>query len=385
MLIFFGIISDCEVVQIVDTATIIYQDKKLSITNLVHNIQYITNTQFEIENNKYIFKNLSLTEYNFINFISVTELKKNIRLSVTFSYSRFESKSDNFTLCTRERSIKDCHTAIIKLFRSITAKPLKYEDLEVYAIDISNQLQVENIRNYYNTLDLIYRAFKRNEPNGRLYFDVDRDKRKQLDGLDFRERGKKRREATTYFKIYSKRKELEDTGKEVQGRGTALRGELTLKGFQLKKWGLSTLEGINKKNLERVLKETLAETLIPLLNDEINDSLDKIKKAIKGTKNIKQNILMYDYLIFDIKLLDIILIPDVLGKSIRQCQYHKKAIIELLQENSIKGEVKKTYEKNFERLQKLLKKIVKADVKIDLKGEDKLIWQSQNSRKRDSQ
>lgn len=278
----------------------------------------------------------------------------------------------------RERTIQDVHVQLLKMFKFFTDKPLKYEDLEVYTIDISNQLSVENIRNYYSVLDLIYRAMKQEEPNGRLYFDIDKERRKQLDGLDFRERGKKRREASSYFKIYSKRKELEDTGKYADGKETALRGELTLKGQQLKRWGLSSLSGINKKNLDKVLRETLAEVIIPGINKELEFSIQKLKTVFtkEKTRRIRENILINDFHIFDVKILDIILIEEILGVSKRMCQMHKKTIIELLENNSKNAEVKKIYDGNFERLKKLLKKIIKVDVVLDITKEGaKIIWE----------
>lgn len=356
-------------VQIVDTGTVVYQNKALNIDDILKSIQAFTNTKAEIEKNKYIFRNLNIKDYEFINFISLSELRKNIRISVSFSYSRFESGSGNYNLCTRERSIKDTHTALIRLYRVMTGKMIKQDDLEITALDISNQLKVENIRNYYTVLDLIFRSLKRDEPNGRLYFDTDKEtKRKQLDGLDFRERGKKRREASAYFKIYSKRKEEEDTGKDTKGHAQALRGELTLKGMFLKNWGLNRLSGVNKENLERVLKETLAKTIISGINSELADSVEHLKKLLEKekTKKIRENILINEYHIFDIKILDIVLSPDVLGVSKRMCQLHKKNIVELLEKNSKTGEIKKEYGGNFERLKKLLKKIAKVDIKIDI-------------------
>lgn len=354
--------------QIVDTATIIYQTKYLKITEVIKRIQHLTKTNVETENNKYIFRNIHLEEYEFLNFISVTELRRNIRIAISFSYSRFESKGDNYAVCTRQRTITDVHAQILKLFKFFTDKPLKYSDLEVYTIDISNQLSVENIRSYYSVLDLIYRAMKLNEPNGRLYFDIDDKKRKQLDGLDFRERGKKRREASSYFKVYSKRKEAEDTGKLTAGRTNALRGELTLKGLQLKKWQLATLAGINKENLERVLRETLAETIITGINKELEFSVKHLTTILSRdkTKRIRENILINDFHVFDLKILDIILTPEILGVTLRQCQTHKKQIIELIEKNSTNGEIKKTYVGNFERLKKLLKKIAKIDIIVNI-------------------
>ena len=165
--------------QIVDTGTVVYQNKDLNIDSILKSIQVFTNTKAEIEKNKYIFRNLNIKDYEFINFISLSELRKNIRISVSFSYSRFESGGGNYNLCTRERTIKDTHAALIRLYRVMTGKMIKYDDLEITALDISNQLKVENIRNYYTVLDLIFRSLKRDEPNGRLYFDTDKETKRE--------------------------------------------------------------------------------------------------------------------------------------------------------------------------------------------------------------
>lgn len=364
---------------ILDTGSIIYQSRQLDISKIIHNIQEFTGTKFEIENNKYLFRNIKIDKLEFINFISVTELRENVRITVSYSYSRYENK-DNYKLATRQRTINDVHSALVRVFRAITGLLITAEQLEVIALDISNQLEVENIRNYYNVLNLIYRAFKRVNTNGRLYFDTDDKSRLQLDGLDFRERGKKRREASSYFKIYSKRKEIEDTKGlgAAKGKATALRGELTLKGMSLRKWGLDKIPAINKDNLDRVLKATLAQTLILYLNKELEDNVNILKKSISKskTKKIRETILMNEYFIFDIEILDVVLTPEILGVSNRMVQYHTKAILELLEANSKNGEVKKVYTKNFIRLKKLLKKITKAEIKInkDDKGV-RLEWQ----------
>lgn len=272
----------------------------------------------------------------------------------------------------------------MRIFRCITAKFLKAEDLEIIALDISNQLPVENIRNYYTVLDIVYRALKRNEPNGRMYFDIDKEKRKQLDGLDFRERGKKRREASSYFKIYSKRKEEEATGKSTAGHVTALRGELTLKGTFLKNQGLSKLSGITKENLERVLRNTLAETIITGVNAEIRLSLEHLRKIFTKdkTKRVRENILINEFHIFDEKLIDIVLIPEIMGVGERQCRNLKKQVLEVLEKSSRNGEIKKSYSDNFKRLKKLLKKVAKVDIIIDItKTGVNISWENKDLQK----
>ncbi len=327
----------------------------------------------EVENNKYIFRHQSSFTFfqnNYINFITLSEHMGVVKLAITYSYSRFKS-GNNYEVCGNERTIRDVHADLVRVLRAFTGTLVKPQDIKIIALDISNQLTVENIRNYYSCLDLIYRAYKQEEPNGRLYFDIDKDRRKQLDGLDFREKGKKRREASSYFKIYSKRKEEEDTGKSTKGHVTALRGELTIKGVSLRKWGLDSFAGVTKENLERVLKNLLAEQIIPGINNELAHSYEVLTKELKknGTKRIREFAAVNEYHIFDKKILDLVIIPENLGVQARQCRNIKKQVEEVLDILNQKAEVKKTYEGNFIRLKKLLKKIVKADIIVNYEKE----------------
>lgn len=321
-----------------------------------------------VENNKLVFRDFKIDKYEFINFVSISEYRSNCRVCVAFSYSRYENK-DNYKLAERQRTIDDVHSAVVRIFRSITGLALSANELEVLALDISNQLEVENIRNYYNVLNLIYRAYKQINPNGRLYFDTDKEQRLELDGLDFREAGKKRREANAYFKIYSKRKEIEDTKGAAKARGKrqALRGELTLKGTMLKKYDLHIVGNIQKLALERVLKMVLGEIILDGINKELE--FDKAKLVAEyqaaGSKKIQEVTLMNLQYIFDIELLDSVITAENLGVATRTASYHKKNIKELLKVTETKSEIKRTFSKNFERLAKLLKKIVKVDVRVE--------------------
>lgn len=321
-----------------------------------------------VENNKLVFKNFNVDKYEFINFISISEYRSNCRVCVAFSYSRYENE-DNYKLAERQRTINDVHAAVVRIFRSITGLALTANDLEVLALDISNQLEVENIRNYYNVLNLIYRAYKQINPNGRLYFDTDKEQRLELDGLDFREAGKKRREANAYFKIYSKRKEIEDTKGAAKAREKrqALRGELTLKGAMLKKYDLHIVGNIQKLALERVLKCVLGEIILDGINKELEFNKSKLLSEYKlaGSKKLQEVTLMNLQYIFDIDILDDVLTCENLNISRSTLGYHKKNIKELLKATETKSEIKRVFSKNFERLAKLLKKIVKVDVRVE--------------------
>ena len=364
----FRIISQ-EVVQIVDTASLYYESQLLNFDRIKSNIEIFLGMQGKTEkekNNKIIFRTAGQRNLNYINFISLAELKKNIRITISFSYSRYK-KTDNYELCENEKTIGRIHAELAKILKIITEKPVLAKDLKIATIDISNQLEVPNVSSYYKCKDIIYRALKLTETNGRLYFDTGEDKRKTLDGLDFREQGKRRREANTYFKIYSKRKEEERTGKDPRGHATALRGELTLKGAFLKKHHFQMAAGITRENLDRILYNELAETLAEGIEKELNYSITHLATLLKNhsTNKIREILTINEHHIFDVKILDIILIPENIGVSERQCRTYKKQVKEILQEIENQGEIKKNFTGNFERLTKLLRKVAKMELSFE--------------------
>lgn len=354
------------VCEIVDNGSFIYSSRDLDITDAIPNAQALTGMSGELEADRLVFKNFTIKEYEFINYISISEYRGSCRVCVSFSYSRYENQ-DNYKLAERQKTIDSVHGAVLRIFRSITGMALSLQELKVLSLDISNQLEVENIKNYYNVMNLIYRAYKQFDINGRLYFDTDDNQRLELDGLDFREQGKKRREANAYFKIYSKRKEIEDTKGTLKARGrrTALRGELTLKGAMLEKYGLNLVGSIQKKPLERVLKVVLGQTIVEGINKELVFNKDKLIKEYQeaGTKKIQEVTLINSAYIFDIAILDNVLTCEVLGIGKRTVNYHKKNIKEMLKSLETKGEIKRTFTGNFDRLIKLLKKITKVNIK----------------------
>lgn len=358
---------------IVDTASISYPAKLNELDFIIQSTSILLEEEARNENKKIIFKNTRLKKYNWLNYISIDE-KKNILIS--FSYSRYDN-NDNYKLVTNQKVIAQVHQELILILRSITGELVKGEDIRVVSLDLSNQLEVENIRNYYQVLNLIYRAYKNIFPTSRMYFDTDNKKRLELDGVDFKERGKKSRETTSYFKIYSKRKEMEDTGKEVAKKRQALRGELTLRPPHLKTYNLNHLGGITKDNLAAALRKTIGAILTEQIVKELNYDITELKKIVApGTKGLAERLMMKEYLIFDIRLLDVVMTENNMSIKKRAIQYQKKKVIEKLEELEKLGEIKKSYSKNFERLEKLLKKIAKVSIKIRL-GEEgaELEWQ----------
>lgn len=327
----------------------------------------------QTEKRKTVFKNIKVKKYPWLNYISIDE-KKNILIS--FSYSRY-GNDDNYKLVTNQVVISKVHQELVIILRCMTGELVKLEDIKVVSLDLSNQLEVENIRNYYQVLKLIYRGYKNIFPTSRMYFDTDNKKRLELDGIDFREKGKKIRDSTSYFKIYSKRKEMEDTGKEATKKRQALRGELTLRPPHLKTYNLNHLAGITKDNLSQALKKTIGAILTEQIIKELNFDISELKKIVsQGTKGLADTLALKEYLIFDVKLLDVVMTESNMSIKKRAIQYQKRKILERLESSEKLGEIKKTYSKNFERLEKLLKKIAKVSIKIRLGEEGAQIeWQ----------
>lgn len=361
---------------IVDTATINYSAKQTDFDFIVESANLLLKEKAQTENKRILYKNIQIKKYTWINFIGIDEKRKSITITISFSYSRYNSK-DNYKLITNQKVINQVHEDLILLLRSITGELVREQDIKITSLDLSNQLEVENIRNYYSVLNLVYRAYKNIFSTARMYFDSDEKKRLELDGIDFREKGIKPRESKAYFKIYSKRKEMEDTGKEVAKKRQALRGELTLRPPHLKTYNLNHLAGITKENLSQALKKTIGAILTEQIIKELNFDISELKKIVsQGTKGLADTLALKEYLIFDVKLLDVVMTESNMSIKKRAIQYQKRKILERLESSEKLGEIKKTYSKNFERLEKLLKKIAKVSIKIRL-GEEgaRIEWQ----------
>jgi hypothetical protein len=358
---------------IVDTASISYPAKLNELDFIIQSTSILLEEEAQIEKKKIVFKNIKVKKYPWLNYISIDE-DRNILIS--FSYSRYNN-DDNYKLVTNQIVISKVHQELVMILRMMTGELVQSEDIRVVSLDLSNQLEVENIRNYYQVLNLISRAYKKTLLVARMFFDLDNKKRLELDGIDFRERKKASRDGTYYFKIYSKVKELEDTGQEKKGKRQALRGELTLRPPHLKKLNLNHLAGINKENLSKALKKYVGVIIAEQIVKELNYDITELKKIVApGTKGLAERLMMKEYLIFDIRLLDVVMTENNMSIKKRAIQYQKKKVIEKLEELEKLGEIKKTYSKNFERLEKLLKKIAKVSIKIRL-GEEgaELEWQ----------
>ena len=369
--------------QIVDTASLYYESASLDFDRVKNNIENVLGMSVNSEkeknkkNYKFVFGMTEQKHLRFINFVSLANQRNKTRITISFSYSRYK-KNSNYELCENEKTIAKVHAELSKLFKIFTEKIITVKHLKISTIDISNQLEVPNVSSYYKCNDLIFKALRQTETNGRLYFDTDEERRKNLDGLDFREQGKKRREANTYFKIYSKRKEEEQTGKDPSGHVTALRGELTLKASYLKKFKLEYAEAVNRENLDKVLFNSLACTLAEGIESELNYSIEHLTSLLKSSKTnkIREILTINEHHVFDTKILDIILIPENIGVSERQCRTYKRQVKEILQEIEKQGEIKKNFTGNFERLTKLLRKIAKMELLFEFTDKGvKIKWE----------
>ena len=353
-----------------------YSVRQTDFDFIIGSANLLLKEEAQAENKRILYKNIQLKKFSWLNFIGVEEKRNSITITISFSYSRYDN-NDNYKLAKNKKVIAQVHQELILILRSITGELVREEDIVITSLDLSNQLEVENIRNYYQVLNLIYRAYKNIFPTSRMYFDTDNKKRLELDGVDFREKGKRPRDSKAYFKIYSKRKEMEDTGKEGVKKRQALRGELTLRPPHLKTYNLNHLGGITKDNLAAALRKTIGAILTEQIVKELNYDITELKKiVVPGTKGLAERLMMKEYLIFDIRLLDVVMTENNMSIKKRAIQYQKKKVIEKLEELEKLGEIKKTYSKNFERLEKLLKKIAKVSIKIRL-GEEgaTLEWQ----------
>lgn len=317
--------------------------------------------------------------YPYINFICFrhSDLSLKTRITISFSYSKFEhgEEDNNYLLAIKPKTIIAVNKKILSLMRILSFKSPEIEELEVTSLDLSNQMQVESIKNYSQPYSLIYNTFKQIEDDGRLYIEVDKNtkfnkvnekRRKTIKGMDFKELGKSRRESNVYLKFYSKTDEMYNKGKSQKGTKHAIRIEPTFKKTVLEKYGIFSPADLTKGKIEKCLHDYFLELFTKNLEAELNQNLEVLKKELlkTGTKNLKEKILRHQHLIFDIEMLNILIVPDILGISKRQCERHKKQIKESLAEYEKDFEFERVYSGNFKRLKALIKKGCKINLEI---------------------
>ncbi|MGL4863080.1 MAG: hypothetical protein ACRC4T_08180 [Cetobacterium sp.] len=317
--------------------------------------------------------------YPFLNFICFRHSKTSLktRISITFSYSKFENgdEDNNYLLATKQKTISEINKKILSLMRILSFKSMMIEELEVTAIDLSNQLTVDSIKNYSQAYSVIYATLKQFEDDGRLYIDICKNtkfnkanikKRKTIIGLDFKESGKQRRESQVYLKFYSKTDEMSNKGKSQRGTKQAIRVEPTFRKNVLEKYGILSPADLTKEKIEKCLHDFFLELFTVCLEKELNSYIDILKKelSVKGTRQIRDNILRHQHLLIDVDMLNLIVTPEVLQISERQCRTHKNRIKESLALYEKDFEFERVYTGNFKRLKLLIKKGCKIDLAI---------------------
>ncbi|WP_461811347.1 hypothetical protein [Faecalimonas sp.] len=342
----------------VDNGSISYLTK-LQIKNVVDYTTHFFNQEIELEGKNFFFKNPKKKGYEFINYLGFSYWRGKTKIIISFSYSRF-SGTDNFKLCENEKTIKKIHTRIIQILQVITGEAITKKDVSINGLDITNQVECRT-KEYYQVLNLIYRALKKNY-GGTLYFhDID-SSRKELQGFSLFEPGRGRKEAKTFFKIYNKIKERQEAEKREAGQVQALRGELSLKKIQLKKLKLINIDGVTRENLDGIYLATVSNILKENLQKVIDEDLKQLREVAKTFDKI--NFIKYEYLIFDTQVLKSVIIEEHTGLKERTNFYHKKAVIEELEQLETTGEIIKVYSGNFERLKKVLKILFKLNLKV---------------------
>lgn len=299
------------------------------------------------------------------------------RISISFSYSKFEhgEEENNYLLAVKAKTIIGVNRKILALMRILSFKSPEIEDLEVTSLDLSNQMQVDSIKNYSQPYSLIYNTFKQIEDDGRLYVEIDKNtkfnktnekRRKTIKGMDFKELGKSRRESNVYLKFYSKTDEMYNKGKSQKGAKHAIRIEPTFKKSVLEKYGIFSPADLTKEKIEKCLHDYFLEILTKNLEIELNQNLEVLKKELlkTRTKNLKEKMLRHQHLIFDTEMLNLLIVPEIVGKSERQCFYYKKQIKESLAEYEKDFEFERVYSGNFKRLKALVKKGCKINLEI---------------------
>ncbi len=344
----------------IDNGTIEYYSKKTVETVVNHTAKFFKTENLQIEKNKFWFRNLKKNKYEFINYISIYEFRGRTRISISFSYSRFKNK-DNYKLLNSDKEVKEVHLHIAQLLQAMTGEPLTLDDINLTSIDICNQLET-NFDDKYQTLDLLNRVLNKEQTT--LYFYTDKNNRKIIQGFSLFEEGRGKKEHKTYFKIYNKFKEGLETGKDTTGKTQAVRAELTLKQAQLKKLRIGSVHAVNKKTLDEITKKVLGSKIKKDLETVIKKDLEKLIEIVNDKPFSQQDFLKYEYLIFDTEFLKYLFSPEISGMPRATGFYHKKLILEQLNDLEKKGEIVKKYSRNIKDLEKILDKLFKTKVKI---------------------
>ena len=346
--------------RLVDNGTLTYYTRQSLELVVNHTANFFKIKNLEVKEDKFWVKDFKKKKYEFINYISIYNFRGKTRINISFSYSRYKHK-DNYTLIKYDSEVKEIHLHIAQLLQAMTGEPVGINNIQLTSIDICNQLET-NFEDKYQTLDLLNRVLNKEQTT--LYFYTDENSRKVLQGFSLFETGRGTKEQKTYFKIYNKFKERLETGTTTTGRTQAVRAELTLRHMQLKNLGLSSVDAVNNKNLDEVIKKVLGSKIKKDLETVIKKDLEKLIEIVNDKPFNRQEFLKYEYLIFDTEFLKYIFYSEVSGMPLSTGIYHKKLILEQLNDLEKKGEIVKKYSGNIKDLEKILDKLFKTKVKI---------------------
>ena len=248
----------------------------------------------------------------------------------------------------------------------LAGKVVHKKDLKLIALDICHQLQT-NFIDKYNSLMILSRILSNEQKT--FYFSETKDKRKVLQGFSIFDDKKAKKERKTFFKIYNKASERLETKKFEEGQTNTIRAELSLKETQLKILNISSIDAVNRIEIENIIKKVLGDNIKKNLKKEIDENLQKLIEIVKDKNFSRKNIVEYEYLIFDIDFLKFVFSEKISGLKRSTGFYHKKLIIEELEKLEKTNEIVKKYSDNIKNLEKICDKLFKTKIKISATAE----------------
>lgn len=344
----------------IDNATIAFITS-LDINHIVnHTANFFKKEFLETEKDKVFLRNIKKKNYEYINFLSISKYRLKTKIVISFSYSRFFS-NDNYYVCDTEKKVSQVHKHLEQLLQAITGVPDVKKNISLMGIDICNQIKT-NFKDKYNTINLLAKVL--GEGQTTLYYSLNAEGRKELQGISLFEDRRAKKEQKTFFKIYNKVKERLDTKKFEIGQTEMIRAELSLREYQLKKLGITSIDAVKKNVLDELIKKVLGSKIKKDLETVIKKDLEKLIEIVNDKPFNRQEFLKYEYLIFDIEFLKYIFSASASNMPDSTGRYHKKLILEQLNDLEKKGEIVKKYSGNIKDLEKILDKLFKTKVKI---------------------
>lgn len=334
---------------------------KLDINHIInHTANFFKREFLETEKDKVFLRNIKKRNYEYINFLSISEYRLKTKIVISFSYSRFFS-NDNYYVCDTEKKVSQVHLHLMQLLQALTGVPDVKKKISLMGLDICNQIKT-NFKDKYNTINLLAKIL--GEEQTTLYYSINAEGRKELQGISLFEDRRAKKEQKTFFKVYNKAKERLDTNKFEVGQSETIRAELTLRKYHLEKLGITSIDAVKKNVLDEVVKKVLVLQIKKKLETVIKKDLEKLIEIVNDKPFSQQDFLKYEHLIFDIEFLKYLFSPEISGMPRATGFYHKKLILEQLNDLEKKGEIVKKYSGNIKDLEKILDKLFKTKVKI---------------------